>query len=130
MNPFDFVNSVNVSKENVIERNPECEKDYIPYLINKAMSYFPDTVFYSQQMNENSHIDKKLQYEYFLNSVSKKPRFSKWAKVEKQEILECIKRRYHYSDTKAREAIKCLTEDQIKEILAAEMTADGNYEMA
>ena len=130
MNPFEFVNSVNFSKENVIELNPDCEKFYIPFFTNKALSYFPDTIFYSQQMNENSHIDKKLQYEYFLNSVSKKSRFSKWVKPEKQEIIECIKRRYHYNDTKAREALKCLTEDQIKEILDAELTADGNFQMA
>lgn len=125
MSPFDFVNSVNFSKENLVEANPDCEDEYVPYFTNKALSYFPDTIFHSQLMNENSHIGKKLQYEYLLVSVPKKKRFSKWIKPEKLEILECLKRRYHYNDTKAQEALRCLTPEQIEAMISAELTADG-----
>lgn len=129
MNPFEFINSVNFSKENIIEANPDCEKDYLPFITNKSLSYFPDTIFQSQSMNENSHIDNRLQYDFFLNSVSKRRRYSKWTKPEKQEIIDCLKRRYHYNDTKAHEALKCLTDDQIREIIQSETTMDGSKEL-
>ena len=63
MSPFDFVNSINYSKKNLMV-DEQSEEEYIPFLTNRALSYFPDTILYAQEMNINGHIDKKLQYNY------------------------------------------------------------------
>lgn len=112
MNPFDFVNSVSHTKEDLISNNDEiAEEFYVPFLVNRALSYFPDTIMYANEMNRHE-LSKKLQYYYLLNSIRPVKRFAKWAKVE-EEHLEDIKQYYGYSTEKARQALSVLTTEQI-----------------
>ena len=114
--PFDFLNSINNTKEDLIGDSEANEKDYIPFLVNRGLSYFPDTILMANLMNQYGHLDKKLQYSYYLNGIKKRNRYAKWGKTETPENLEVIKKYYNYSDSKAIEALKCLSEAQIDEI--------------
>ena len=99
----DFLKSINDTKENVIV-DDKSEKLYTPFVVNRCLSYFTDTILYSNQMNMNSHIDNKLQYEYYLNSIRKRKRFSRWLKSENPDDLEFIKEHFNYSNKKAKES--------------------------
>lgn len=113
MSPFDFINAINYSKKNLFEE-PQAEKDYNSYLINKGLSYFPDTILHANEMNQNYHIDKSWQFSYYINSISKKKRFSEW--VKKDDItksIQLVKEYYKYSSEKAKEALKVLSVEQL-----------------
>lgn len=116
MNLSDFLTSINSSKENLIEKEPLCEKEYIPFVVNKCLSYFPDTIFYANQINVRPGLDKKMQYDYLRLSVSKRKRFSKWFKEEKNDNIKLIQEYYGYSYRRAKEVLDCLTDDNIKTI--------------
>lgn len=93
------------------------EESYVPYVINKSLSFHYDCVMYANQMNMLPHLDKKLQYHYFINTIRpyKRP-FQKWLKRETVENLEAIKEYYKYSNDKAKEALKMLSDAHIDEI--------------
>ena len=116
MSPFDFVTDILQGKKNLIV-DESTEAEYVPFLTNKALSYHKDCVFYANEINRRHFLDKKLQYDYLLNTVrSKKRPFNKWVKAEKSEDLACIKTYYGLSDAKAREALKLLSEEQIQKL--------------
>jgi hypothetical protein len=113
--PFDFLNSINFTKKDLLEEHPE--SDYNPFIVNRGLSYFVDTVLYAQEMNMLSALDKKLQYDFYLGSIRTKKRFSKWAKSKKKtQNLQSIMDFYGFSHAKAQVAAKLLTEDQIAAI--------------
>ena len=117
MKPFDYVNSINFTKKNLMKNtaNDElAEKDYVPFLTNKSLSYFTDTLLYANEMNRYHFLDKRLQYEFYLNSIRKKKRFAKWAKADDNDELSMISEFYQISLSKAKEAIKILSPEQIK----------------
>lgn len=116
MNLSDFLTSINSSKENLVEKDPICEKEYIPFVVNKCLSYFPDTIFYANQINVRPGLDKKMQYDYLRLSVSKRKRFSKWFKEEKNDNIKLIQEYYGYSYRRAKEVLECLTDDNIRTI--------------
>lgn len=87
----------------------ETEKSYLPFIVNRCLSYFTDTIFNANEMNTRSFLDKKLQYDYFVNSLRPRKRFSKWQKVEKSEDLETVKEYFGYSSQKAKDALRILT---------------------
>ena len=119
MKPFDYVNDINFKKKNLMRETDNdklAESGYVPYLTNKSLSYFPDTLFHAQNMNVNHDLDNLLQYEYLLNTVSPKKRFAKWVKPEDNDDLEIIKMYFGYSNKKAEQALKILSSDVIKEI--------------
>ena len=93
------------------------EKGYNPFLANRALSYFPETILYAQRMNEYAELDKKLQYDYLYSVIPKRPRFCKWAKKDITKEIECVMRYYKYTTEKAEQALKILTKDQIKYIV-------------
>ena len=62
MNPFDFVNSVNYTKVDIM--NDDVEKSYLPFIINRQLSYFPDTVAVANEMNRYHQLDNKLQFHF------------------------------------------------------------------
>ena len=92
------------------------ESGYIPYITNRSLSYFPDTLFLSNDMNHHHHLDNLLQYEYLLNNVRAKKRFAKWVKPEDNDDLEVIKMYYGYSNKKAQQALKILSSEVIEKI--------------
>jgi len=115
LSPFDFLNAINYSKEDLIV-DDITEKQYVPYMVNRGLSYFQDTVLFANEMNKNHHLDHLLQLHFFINIVRKKKRFSKWAKPESSDDVEVVKQYYGYSNEKARQACKLLTPDQIIEL--------------
>jgi|TARA_R110000744_G_scaffold95887_5_gene185190 hypothetical protein len=119
--PFDYVNSINFKKNNMMrdtDNDELAEQSYVPFLTNRSLSYFPDTIFYANQINEDHHVDYKLQYEYLLNSIRPKKRFAKWAKAVDSNDLEMVKMYYGYSNKKAEQALKLLSPAEIANIRA------------
>jgi len=92
------------------------EKGYAPFLTNRSLSYHHDTVSLANEMNQRSHIDHLLQYEFFLNSVRSKKRFSKWEKKQDHGDLEVVKEYFGYGDIKASQALNILSPEQINTI--------------
>lgn len=114
--PFDFLNAINVTKENLFE-DPQAQKDYTPFMVNRGLSYFYDTVHHANQMNLYSDIPKTWQFSYFINTIAKKKRFSKWSKADKtSESIDLVMRYYGYNIDKARVALKMLSKEQLKSI--------------
>ena len=113
MNPFDFVKQINQGKVNLIDETPELEKEYKQFIINRALSFNHDTVLYANEMNFNNHLDSKLQFDFFLNTIRPKKRYSKWLKRENNEVLELIKVYYKCSYAKAREYVTLLDSSQL-----------------
>ena len=83
-----WLNSINFNKENLIKENPDILKQYPPYIVNRCLSGFIDTIMVANEVNINHHLSKKLQYEFLLNIVRPKRRFSPWLKKEKIDDLD------------------------------------------
>lgn len=115
--PFDFLTSINSSKVNLFLEDPANEKEYEPFMVNRGLSYFPDTVFHSNEMNKYSGSPKNWQYDFYLNSVTKRKRFSKWSKADKMsDDVILLSSLYGYSKRRALEALNLLTQDELKDI--------------
>jgi len=112
MSPFDYLNTINTSKVDIME-DELAERKYASFVINRSLSYFPDTVQFANVMNRYHHLDNKLQYHFLINIIRKRKRFSKWNKPEKESDIEAIKEYYGYSNEKARQALSLLSPDQI-----------------
>ena len=125
-NPFDYVNSILQNKKNLIV-DEQTEKDYTPFLVNRSLSYHKDCIIYANEMNRRHFLDKKLQNDFLINTIrSQKRPFAKWVKSEKSDDLECIKTVYGYSDTKAREALRLLSDEQIQQLKEKTLTGGLN----
>jgi len=123
MKPFDFVNSINFTKKNLMkntENDELAEKGYAPYLTNKSLSYFTDTLLYANEMNRYHFLDNKLQYEFYLNTLRKKKRFAKWAKADSNDEIMMIQEYYKCSPQKAKAALNILSTEQ-KNIIKSKM---------
>jgi len=112
----DWLNSINQSKINIMDEDPDSKSEYNPYVINRCLSGFVDTIMYSNEMNLNHFLDKKLQYDFFLNSIRTRKRFSPWLRKEEIKDLEAVKSYYGYSNEKAKEALNILNKEQLKQI--------------
>lgn len=113
---FDYVNEILQGKKKLIV-DEETEKGYIPFLVNRALSYHYDTILYANEMNMRHHIDRKLQNDFFINTVRSKKRPNvKWAKSDKDENIQYIKRAYGLSDSKAIDALRLLSQEQIQKL--------------
>ena len=109
----DWLNSINLTKKNLMDEDPSVEKDFPPYIVNRCLSGHLDTVMFANEMNKYPNLDKDLQYHFYLNTLRKKKRFSPWLRKDKVTDLEIIKQYYGYSNEKALNALKILTPDQI-----------------
>ena len=112
MNPFEYVNAINTSKKDIMI-DDLAEKAYVPYTINRSLSYFNDSVLAANEMNKHHHIDKKLQFHFLINIIRKRKRFSKWDKPELVSDVDVVKEYYGYSNEKARQVLPLLSSDQI-----------------
>ena len=115
MNPFEYVNSINMTKKDIMV-DDLAEKSYNSYMVNRSLSYFPDTVMMANEMNIYHHLDNRLKFDFLINIVRKKKRFSKWIKPETVSEVEVVKEYYGYSNEKAKSALSLLTSDQINEL--------------
>jgi hypothetical protein len=110
----DYLNSINFTKDCLMdESDPQWEKKYPAFVVNKCMSGHIDTIMFANEMNMNHGLPSKLQYDFLLNSVRKRKRFSPWLKKEKIQDLDAVKSYYGYSNEKAQQALKILTKEQI-----------------
>ena len=112
MNPFAFITSISNSKIDILEN----EKDYNAFMVNRGLSYFPDTVIYANEMNRFHHLDSRLQYHFLINTIRKRNRFSKWNKSIESENINAIKQYYGYSNEKARDVLPLLSNENLKTI--------------
>jgi hypothetical protein len=115
MNPFEFVKAINYSKKDIMI-DDLVEKEYNPFIINRALSYFSDTIIYANEMNKNHHIDGRLQFDFFINIIKKRKRFSPWLKATEIEDLNVIKEYYGYSNEKAKSVLSLLNNKQIENL--------------
>ena len=115
MNPFEYVNAINYTKKDIMV-DDIAEKAYAPYMVNRQLSYFPDTVLAANAMNRNHHLDNRLQFDFFINIIRKRKRFSKWYKPETISDLEAVKKYYGYSNEKARQVLTLLSTENIDEL--------------
>ena len=109
----DWLNSINQNKKNIMDNDPSTEKTYPPYIINKCLSSHIDTIMFANEININHHITKKLQYDFYINIVRTKKRFSPWIKKEANKDLDYVKSYYGYSNEKAYQALRILTKEQL-----------------
>ena len=112
----DFLSAINYTKKNVIDEDPLAEREYVPFVTNRTLSYFIDTVIPANEMNTRHFLDNKPQFDYLLNSIRTKKRFSRWLKPEQDKDLEAVKEYYGYSFHKANEALKVLSGEQLSYI--------------
>jgi|TARA_B110000967_G_C18817629_1_gene526978 hypothetical protein len=113
----DYLNAVNHTKENLLDTEDEdWEKKYPPFIVNKCVAPFPDTVMLVNEINQLPHLDKKLQFDFLINSLRPRKRYTPWLKAMKLENLEYVKEYYGYSNEKAKSALDILTDEQISAI--------------
>ena len=112
----DYLYSINQSKKNILDDDPDAARKYPAYVVNRCLSSFTDTVLYANEMNKNSHLPPKMQYDFFLNSVKPRKRFSPWARKDSIDYLDIVKEYYGYNDDKALQALRILTKDQLDKI--------------
>ena len=110
----EYLNAINHTKERLLDsEDEEWEKKYPPFIINKCVYPFQDTIMLVNEINQLPHLDKKLQFDFLLNSVRSRRRFSPWLKASRIEDLEYVKQYYGYSNAKAKQALDILTDEQI-----------------
>ncbi len=109
----DWLNSINHTKKNLIDEDPSIEKEYSPYIVNRCFSGHLDAVLFANEMNKYNFLPKKMQYDFFINILRTKKRFSPWIRKDKIKDLEYVKRYYGYSNEKALQVLKILTKQQL-----------------
>ena len=109
----DWLNSINQTKKNLIDEDPSVEKNYPPYIINRCLSGHLDAVMFANEMNMYSFLPKKMQYDFFINTLRTKKRFSPWIRKDLINNLDNVKRYYGYSNEKAKQALKILSKEQL-----------------
>ena len=113
----DYLNAINHEKKNLMDTDDEVwEKKYPAFIVNKCLAPFPDTIFLVNEMNKHHQLDKKLQFDFLLNSIRTRKRYTPWLKASKQKNLEYVKEYYGYNNEKAKSAIKILNDEQISAI--------------
>ena len=112
MNPFEFLNQINYGKNDIMV-DDLVEKDYNSFMVNRGLSYFNDSVIFANEMNINHHVDSRLQFDFLINIIRKRKRFSKWLRPQIENDVEVVKEYYGYSNEKARQVLPLLSADQI-----------------
>ena len=128
-NPFEYVTQINTGKKNPMRGSEDdalAEKEYNPFLTNRALSYHYDTIEFANDMNINYHLDKRPQFEYLLNSVRKGKRHKPWFKNEPSEIINAICSVYGCNKSVANQYLKILTNDHLKAILKTRETGGSS----
>ena len=119
----DILNSINTGKEPIINRDNE--RDYVPYIVARCFSNFPDTIFHANELNVKAVIDRKMHYDYLFGSVRKRKRFSPWQKKEESKIEEAVAWFYGISRRRAGEYLQILTPEDSGKILQEYENAHG-----
>ena len=110
---FDFVDAITTTKEDLF-KDPEAKMDYVPFLVNKAMSFYGDTVLYANELNQHASLPKEQQFYFYLNSIPKKKRFSEWVNKDKEsKSLNIVMEYYGYSAREAENILSMFPEEQL-----------------
>ena len=109
----EWLKSINLSKKNLIDEDPSLEKEYSPYIINRIFSGHLDAILFANEMNQYHFLPKKMQYDFFLNTLRVKKRFSPWLRKDEIKDLDYVKRYYGYSNEKAKQILKILSKEQL-----------------
>ena len=109
----DWLNTINSSKKNLIDEDPLVESKYPAFIVNKCMAGHLDAIMFANEMNLNPNIDKKLQYDFYLNTLRSKKRYSPWLRKDEIKDLDLVKRYYGYSNEKAKQALRILSKEQL-----------------
>ena len=128
-NPFDYVNSINVSRKNMMrdtENDILAENEYKPWTVNNAFSHFSDTVLHANEINMYPQLDKRAQYEYLLNAIRPRKRYAKWPKYEKPTELDMVVRFYNCNPLVGKEYLKILTKEQLDHIRSTTVKGGTN----
>ena len=113
----DYLKAINVSKEPLLDSEDQMwEKKFAPFIVNKCLAPFEDTVMLVNEINQLHHLDKKLQFDFLINSLRPRKRYTPWMKAKKLKNLEYVKEYYGYNNEKARAALDVLDDDQISAI--------------
>jgi len=112
----EILASINNTKEHLYVDDPDRVKSYPPYIINRCLSGHNDAILFANEMNKHPHLDKRLQYDFLLNTLRKRKRFTPWLKKEQIEDLDLVKAHYGYSNEKAKIAVSLLTNTQLEYI--------------
>ena len=115
MNPFDYLKAINETKKDIMV-DDIAESEYNPFIINRGLSFFKDTILYANEMNRYHHLDNRVQFDFFINIIRKKKRWSKWIKSSDIDNLELIKEYYGYSNEKAKSALSLMSNEQIEQL--------------
>ena len=111
----EYLNAINHKKENLMNSEDEMwEKKYPAFIVNKCLAPFSDTIMLVNEMNRNHHLDNRLQFDFFLNTVRLRKRYAPWMKANKVKNLEYVKEYYGYGNEKAKSALNILNDEQIK----------------
>ena len=113
----DYLKAINRAKVPLMDEEDEMwEKKYPPFIVNKCLMPFQDTILFVNEMNQYPQLDKKLQFDFYLNSLRSRNRYTPWMKAKKLNNLECVKEYYGYNNEKARVALDILNDEQISAI--------------
>ena len=115
MNPFEYLKAINETKKDIMV-DDIAEKEYNPFIINRGLSFFKDTILYANEMNRYHHLDHRVQFDFFINIIRKKKRWSKWIKASDIDNLGLIKEYYGYSNEKAKSALSLMSNEQIEKL--------------
>ena len=115
MNPFEYLKAINETKKDIMV-DDIAEREYNAFLINRGLSFFKDTILYANEMNVHHHLDNRVQFDFFINIIRKKKRWSKWIKADDVANLELIKEYYGYSNEKAKSALTLMSNEQIEQL--------------
>ena len=111
----EYLNAINFTKKDLMDSDDELwKKKYPAFIVNKLLSAFSDTVMFVNEMNRNHFLDKDMQFQFLLNSIRTKKRYSPFLRASKLKEIECVKEYYGYSNDKAKSALDILTKDEIK----------------
>lgn len=124
--PFDFIKAVSNTKTDIISENPELEKHYNAYIVNRGFGYFLDTVLHANQLNLYPDMPKKAQYYYYMYALRKHNRFSKWHKLEKNPDLELVQKIYNVRAEVAKEYLKILKNSDLEKLRKLTETGENS----
>ena len=111
----EYLNAINFSKKNIMDsEDKQWIKKYPAFIINKILSSFSDTIMLVNEMNRNHFLDKDMQFQFLLNSIRSKKRYSPFLRASKIKDIECVKEYYGYNNEKAKTALDLLTKEQLK----------------
>ena len=117
---IDYMVSINETKEDIMDE----ESDYPAFMVNRGLSYFPDTIFFANEMNTSSHLDAKMQYEFYLRAIPKRRRRSKWGKITQDDDIEILAEYFNISDRKVREIRRLISKEDM-EMIRKKMSKGG-----